>query len=132
MPWRMTRTSTSRRLAGALAVAALSLSLASSSQASEIVGRNVYGATLRVNRAGTALVQYRVAGGGLRHVLYWNAVDWTAVFRRDYSGGGKSHRANWKHFKDAAHLYPGPPIPLAVAACTTPDGSVWALQRWPR
>src|SRR3954452_1827777 len=116
----MTRSRTYRRLAGTLAVAALSLSLVPPTRASEIVGRNVYGATLRVDRAGTALVQYRVAGGGLRHVLYWNAVDWTAVFTRDYSGAWKSHRANRKHFKDACQPDTGPPIPPAAEGCTAP------------
>jgi len=123
----VTRTPTLRLL-----VALLALAAAPAAQGSEIVGRNAYDVKLQVNRAGTALVTFRVAGGGLRHVLYWGAVDWTERFQRDYSGGWKSRKADWKHFRNACGPYTGPAVPLAVAACTMPDGSHWALQRWHR
>jgi hypothetical protein len=112
------------------AVAALAMT--APAQASEIVGRNTYDVKLQVNRAGTALVTFRVAGGGLRHVLYWGARNWSERFSRDYSGGWKSKKANWKRFRNACGPYTGPAIPLVVAVCTAPDGSFWALQRWPR
>ena len=74
----MTRTLTLRLL-----VALLALAAAPAAQGSEIAGRNAYDVKLQVNRAGTALVTFRVAGGGLRHVLYWGAVDWAERFQRD-------------------------------------------------
>ena len=124
---------TLRRLAGALTVSVLAcLALASTADASEIVGRNVYSPKLQVDENGTALVTFKVAGGGLRHVLYWGAVDWADDFSRDYSGGWKSKRADWKHFHNVCGPYTGPELPLEVAACTMPDGSHWALQKWAR
>jgi hypothetical protein len=121
-----------RRLFCLSCAAVLALVATTGANASEIVGRNVYAPKLQVDRNGTALVTYRVAGGGLRHVLYWDGVDWTDEFKRDYSGGWKSHRADWKHFHDVCGAYSGPAVPLAVTTCTMPDGSHWALQKWAR
>jgi hypothetical protein len=122
-----------RRLAGLFLVAALAVGLATTdARASEIVGRNVYAPTLAVDRSGTALVTFKVAGGGLRHVLYWGGADWTDELHRDYSGGWKSKKADWKRFTNACRPYTGPEIPLLVTACTMPDGSHWALQKWAR
>jgi hypothetical protein len=124
---------TLRRLAGALTVSVLALlALATTANASEIVGRNVYSPKLQVDENGTALVTFKVAGGGLRHVLYWGAVDWADEFSRDYSGGWKSKKADWKDFRNVCGPYTGPELPLEVSACTMPDGSHWALQKWAR
>src|SRR4051794_26737399 len=105
---------TLRRLFLVLSAAVLALAATTTAGASEIVGRNVYAPKLQVDRNGTALVTYRVAGGGLRHVLYWAGADWTDEFKRDYSGGWKSHKADWKHFHNVCGAYSGPAMPVAV------------------
>jgi hypothetical protein len=114
---------------GALAVLTLG---AAQGSASEIVDRSTSNQTLKVDRNGTALVSYATPDGTDHHVLYWGAVDWTAKFQRDYSGGWGSKRADWKHFTNVCRPYTGPALPLVVAACDAPDGSHWALQNWAR
>jgi hypothetical protein len=103
--------------------------------------RNVEGATLRVNRAGEALVTYRRQDGTTRRVLVWGAVnsnhpstDVAQVrFRYDYAGGwGKYRKLVWRTFRNACRPYDGPALPYLVAACKAPDGTYWALQRWQR
>lgn len=109
-------------------------------QASQLIARNTSGERLAVSRDGKALVTYR-AGGRVHHVLAWGAVDALApsearpqvAFRLDYSGGwGTSRRAVWKTLRNACGAYTGPRLPYLVTACTAPDGSYWALQRWQR
>jgi hypothetical protein len=113
--------------------------------ASTIVGAAVTRqATLKVNAAGVALVEFHQPGGGERHVLVWGAVnalphptDSSAVqqaFELDYSGGWKSRHDSgyWRRFKNVCGAYDGPALPLLVAACKAPDGSYWALQIWQR
>jgi hypothetical protein len=104
---------------------------APSARAAQIIDRDTTGVSLKVDANGTALVIYH-AGGAARHVLLWGAVNRGTIFSRDYSGGWKSHRADYKHFHDACAPYTGPTLELAVAACDAPDGSYWALQEWPR
>jgi hypothetical protein len=93
-----------------------------------------------VSSSGKALVTYHGAGR-LQRVLAWGAVGARApseterqvTFRLDYSGGwGSSGRAVWKTHRNVCGRYQGPAIPWVVAACTAPDGSHWALQRWQR
>ena len=56
-----------------------------------------------------------------------------AEFAVDYSGGwGTYGRPVWKTLRNACGRYRGPHIPWLVAACTAPDGSHWAVQRWRR
>jgi hypothetical protein len=97
--------------------------------------------TLQVNRRGEALITYTRAGGDVRHVLAWGAVnarepspDTAPVeFQIDNSGGwGKERRLVWKTFKNACAPYDGPTLVWAVATCKAPDGSYWALQSWVR
>jgi hypothetical protein len=108
--------------------------------ASELVARNTSSERLAVSRDGRALVTYH-ARGALRRVLVWGAVnartpseaDPQVAFRVDYSGGWKSHgRPVWKTHRNVCGAYRGPALPWVVAACTAPDGSHWALQRWQR
>jgi hypothetical protein len=103
--------------------------------------RNVAEARLQVNRSGEALVTYRRSDGRLRRVLVWGAINARhpdpnvrqVRFRYDYAGGyGKYRKPAWKSFRDACRPYPGPALPLLVAACAAPDGSFWALQSWQR
>jgi hypothetical protein len=115
-----------------LAAAALVLLVAAApSGASEIVDRGASRVNLAVDTHGVALVTY-FAHGSWHHVLYWDAVNGAADFRRDYSGGWKSRVADWKHFHNACRPYSGPALQLAVATCDAPDGSHWALQSWTR
>jgi hypothetical protein len=113
-------------------------------EASQLIDRNATDVTLAVDAKGEALVTYR-AGGQLKHVLAWGAVNAIApragakqvAFKLDYSGGyGKYHvtgyfapgsPAGW-----ACLPYDGPKLAFEVAACKAPDGSYWALQSWQR
>lgn len=108
--------------------------------ASQLVARNTANERLRVSRDGKALVTYHAAGG-LKRALAWGAVNALdpaedraqVAFRVDYSGGWGSHgRAVWKTMRNACGPYRGPALPFLVTACTAPDGSHWALQRWRR
>ncbi|HXF98886.1 MAG TPA: hypothetical protein VNJ46_09775 [Gaiellaceae bacterium] len=108
--------------------------------ASQLLARNTAAERLAVSRSGVALVTYH-AGGEPRRVLAWGAVDALppserrpqVAFRLDYSGGWKRFgRPVWKTFRNACGPYRGPALPWLVAACTAPDGSHWALQRWQR
>jgi hypothetical protein len=119
------------RLLALLIGAVVALVVPSVAGAAEIVDRNVAIPSLRVNGSNVALVTYSVRGHA-RNVLYWDAVDWTERFKRDYSGGWKSKIANHKRFTNRCKPYTGPPLALTVAACDAPDGSHWALQQWQR
>jgi hypothetical protein len=122
-----------------LVVAAVVLALAAPAAASDRLDVNATDVKLAVSRDGkTALVTYR-AGGKLRHTLVWGAVNALPPsetvpqvrFRIDWSGGWSSrHRLVWKSFGNACRPYTGPPLAQLVAACTAPDGSHWALQKW--
>jgi hypothetical protein len=110
--------------------------------ASQTLERNVTNVRLAVNAKGEALVTYTRANGQVRHVLAWGAVDAVAPdpnipqqqFKFDYTGGwGKYHKADyWKRFKNVCRAYTGPALVYSVAACTSPDGTHWALQSWQR
>lgn len=102
--------------------------------------RNVSGITLAANAKGEALVTYRSAGR-IRRVLLWGAVNARhpqpgrrqVRFRHDYAGGwGKYRRLYWRTFRNECRPYSGPRLVGVVAACTAPDGSHWALQKWQR
>lgn len=126
------------------ALALLAGALASPASASEaFTDTNVRGATLAVNTKGEALVTYVRESGKPRRVLAWGAVDAVAPtdesarqvrFRFDYAGGWGKYRkpGYWKTFRNACGPYAGPALPYAVAACTAPDGTHWALQGWVR
>ena len=126
------------RAAALLAVLAAALPGAAS--ASQLIDRNASGVRLEVNRAGQALLTYRI-GGRLKHVLVWGAVDARPPsatvpqfeFRVDYAGGwGAFRRLVWKDFRNACKPYTGPPVAMLVTACTAPDGSYWGVQTWQR
>jgi hypothetical protein len=54
------------------------------------------------------------------------------AFTVDYSGGwGAFKRPLWKTLRNACKPY-HPRLRFLVTACTTPDGSHWALQNWRR
>jgi hypothetical protein len=110
-----------------------------SADASDLLDLNASQVSLAVHGS-TALVTYR-AGGTLRHVLAWGAVNALTPgsarpqvrFRHDYSGGLRTqHRAVWVRFVDECAPYDGPALADLVTACRAADGSYWALQRWQR
>ena len=114
----------------------------STAPASQILDRNVANIHLAVNAKGEALVTYTRPNGQVRRVLAWGAVDAVAPdrnvpqqrFKLDYAGGWSKYRKGnyWRTFKNVCRAYTGPALQLAVAACTAPDGSHWALQSWQR
>ena len=129
------------RIAAVLAGVAVAAVVApQAAQASQLVARNTSTETLTVSRGGKALVTYHGAGR-LQRVLAWGAVGARmphagraqVAFRMDYSGGWGSHgRPVWKGLENVCGPYRGPAVPWLVTACTAPDGSHWALQRWQR
>lgn len=124
----------------AIILAALFAALPDGARASQLVARNTSNERLQVTRSGTALVTYH-ARGRLQRVLAWGAVnartpteaEKQAAFGMDYSGGwGTFGRPVWKTLRNACGPYRGPVLPWLVTACTAPDGSHWAVQRWRR
>jgi hypothetical protein len=120
-------------------VAACAL-LPEDARASQLLARNTSTERLAVSKSGKALITYH-GNGRLQRVLAWgavgalmpNEVQQQVAFRVDYSGGwGSEGRPVWKSLRNVCGPYRGPAIPWVVTACTTPDGSHWALQRWQR
>ena len=120
-------------------VAALFL-LPEAAQASQLIARNTSSESLVVSKDGKALLTYH-ARGRVWRVLAWGAVgarfpsatQSQVAFRIDRSGGwGSTGRPVWKTLRNACGPYRGPAIPFVLAACTAPDGSHWAIQRWRR
>jgi hypothetical protein len=129
-----------RRLIVFSLVLGLVAALASTASASQLIDRNATSVKLAVNATGEALITYR-AGGAVKHVLAWDAVNAIAptraraqvAFKLDYAGGwGKYHKLYWKTFGAKCGAYDGPPLAWSVTACKAPDGSYWALQAWQR
>lgn len=121
--------------------AALIVALAAApAYSSQLIDRNASNVELAVNAKGEALITY-TAGGKLKHVLAWGAVNAVApttarkqvAFSLDYSGGyAKYHSDYWKTFGSDCGTYDGPALAWLVTACKAPDGSYWALQSWQR
>jgi hypothetical protein len=96
---------------------------------SAIIGRNVTGATLTIDRQGRAHIGY-FAGGHRTSLVAWGAINArppnTKVpqvkFQLRYGQGGHG----------VCLPYDGPPLAWLVQACKAPDGSYWALQSWQR
>jgi hypothetical protein len=131
---------TLRRLAGIAVLAAAAIS-APAAAGSQLIDRNASQVKLEVNAKGEAMLAYS-AGGKLKHVLVWGAVNAVppapgktqVAFKLDYSGGyGKYHVGDyWNKGQWSCLPYDGPALAWSVAACKAPDGSYWALQSWQR
>lgn len=126
-------------LAGAFIVL-LVAALPRPAHASQLLARNTSTERLSVSKDGQALVTYHAEGRSQR-VLAWGAMNARTPstarsqvgFGLDYSGGwGRFGRPVWKTFRNSCGSYSGPVLPWLVTACTAPDGSHWALQRWQR
>lgn len=111
---------------------------AGSAAASQLIDRNAKNIRFKVSQDGKAMVSYR-ANGRAWDVLAWGAVNALhptvakkqVQFRLDRAGGWGAFGRKLR-FRNACRTYDGPPIPHVVTACTAPDGSYWALQRWQR
>ena len=103
--------------------------LAAPAFGSAIIGRDVVGATLSIDRQGRAHVSYRT-GGRVRVLQASGAINARASsrnlpqveFRLRYGLRGKG----------VCLPYDGPPLAWLLQACKAPDGSYWALQAWTR
>jgi hypothetical protein len=125
-----------RRLLLALVVACAAAPAAS---ASDRVALNATHVRIAVSRSSaSAMLTYR-QGGRTRHALVRGAVDALPPsrsvpqvrFKIDWTGGWATYgHAIWQHFGNACRRYDGPPLAGLLAACTAPDGSHWAVQRW--
>jgi len=133
-----------RRLLRALAVLAAVLCIwavaPAAASASQLIARNTSSERLTVSSDGKALLTYH-AQGKRQRVLVWGAMNArppsqsakATEFRVDYSGGwGTFRRQLWKTHRNVCGPYRGPALPFLVTACTAPDGSHWAIQRWRR
>ena len=133
-----------RRLLRGLAAVAAMLGAATLApgvaSASQLIARNTSTERLAVSSDGRALLTYH-AQGKLQRVLVWGAVNAqppsegarATAFRVDYSGGwGTFRRQLWRTHRNTCRPYVGPALPFLVTACTAPDGSHWAVQRWRR
>jgi len=127
------------RLAISLVLAAFAV-LPGPASGSQMITRNAKGVRLAVNAKGVALLTYR-SEGRLHHTLAWGAINARTptrgarqvAFKLDYSGGWGSHRKDlWRGFRNVCGPYQGPKLEWMVAACTAPDGSNWAIQKWQR
>jgi len=131
------------RLAAALAAALVAVAagpFTPSADASDRLALDASRVRLAVSADGKlAVVSYRQAGRA-RHALVWGAVDALppsetvpqARFTIDWTGGWATHHDAqwWRRVGNHCARYDGPPLASLVAACTAPDGSWWALQRW--
>jgi hypothetical protein len=130
-----------RAAVAALATLLLAGAAAGAASASQLIDRNATHVSLRVNPKQEAMITY-TAGGKVKHVLAWGAIDAKAPtrggtqvsFKLDYSGGyGRYHVQHyWETAFGSCGAYDGPKLALAVAVCKAPDGSYWALQEWQR
>ncbi|HUF01046.1 MAG TPA: hypothetical protein VMN35_01350 [Gaiellaceae bacterium] len=132
-----------RLLRGAVAFAAVLVAFAATpgvAAASQLIARNTSTERIAVSADGKALLTYH-GQGKLQRVLVWGAINarspsesrTATEFRVDYSGGlGTFGRPVWKALRNTCGPYRGPALPFLVTACTAPDGSHWAIQRWRR
>jgi hypothetical protein len=129
-----------RALAPLVGVLVLTVGIAPA-RGSQLIDRNATSVQLVVDAKGEAMINY-TAGGKVKHVLAWGAVNAIppnqshpqVAFSLDYSGGyGRYHITDyWQRAPWECMPYDGPALAWTVAACKAPDGSYWALQAWQR
>jgi hypothetical protein len=134
-----------RGLLIAIVTLAVAGALAAPAQASRLLDRRTHYQSLKVDSRGVALVTY-YAHGRTIHALVWGAINAVppdpshpqsqVKFHVNYAGGRGSFLGAG-YWREVAHHnvcgpYTGPRLYRVVKACTAPDGSFWALQRWQR
>jgi hypothetical protein len=135
-----------RRAVIALAAFAAAGTLAAPpAHASRLLDRSTRYASLKVDSRGVALVTYYARGHTI-HALVWGAINALppdaahpkrqVKFNVNYAGGYHSSLGSgyWREVSkhNVCGRYTGPKLFRMVRACTMPDGSYWALQRWQR
>jgi hypothetical protein len=98
--------------------------------ASELIARDATAVALRADAQGRALISFR-SGGESRQLLAWGAVN-ARPPSRSVPQVAFQLRYGGSIGPNVCGTYKGPPLAWMVAACTTPDGSHWALQAWQR
>lgn len=98
--------------------------------ASQLIDRDATGVKLEVGRDGRALLTYRA------HGRLWRVRAWGAINALHPAPGQPQvqfrFRRDGRPIADVCGRYAGPPLPWLVTACTAPDGSHWAVQRFRR
>jgi hypothetical protein len=118
----------------ALAIAVTGCALcAPRADAAQLIGFGGKNVRLEVNRRGEALLSYS-RRGVRRHVLAGGALNAIRPRRHHHQERFRLlyRPPNWRHFRDRCRPYEGRKLVWMVAACTAPDGSFWAVQRWVR
>jgi hypothetical protein len=131
------------RLAAALAAALVAVAagpFTPSADASDRLALDASRVRLAVAADGKLAVVSDRQAGRARHALVWGAADALPPsetvpqtrFTIDWTGGWATHHDAqwWRRVGNHCARYDGPPLASLVAACTAPDGSWWALQRW--
>jgi hypothetical protein len=103
---------------------------ASPASASQLIDRDATGVKLEVARDGRALLTYRAHGRSWR-VRAWGAINARHPNPRIPQVRFRIRR-DGKPVSNVCRRYSGPPLPWLVTACTAPDGSHWAVQRFRR
>ena len=107
------------------------LAFAGEAAASELIGRDGSRASLQVNGAGQAQIDW-FEDGTFRHVVAAAAIN-ARPPRPGIPQVSFQLRYGARSIADAGcGPYDGPPLAWLVVACKAPDGSFWALQRWAR
>jgi hypothetical protein len=134
-----------RRLVIAVSALAMAGAVAPPAHASKLLDRNTRYQSLKVDSRGVALVTY-FAHRRTIHALVWGAINALppdaahpksqVKFHVNYAGGAGSFLGAGYWREVAKHNvcgpYTGPKLYRLVKACTAPNGSFWALQRWQR
>jgi hypothetical protein len=127
-----------KRFLVAVATAA-ALLLAADAAASDRVALNASHLRIAVSKNGKQAMLTYLQDGKTRHALVWGALNALPPsetvpqvrFKIDWTGGWETYgHTIWQHFGNACRAYDGPALPNLVAACTGPDGTYWAVQRW--
>jgi len=128
----------------ALLSVAAALTVPSAAHASSLVAWSGKHVRFKVGDHNRAVLSYTTSSGERRHVLIWGAInakvpdpahpDSQVHFHRDYSGGSASPWGDgyWRKVKNICTPYTDSGLKWALFACTMPDGSHWAVQRWRR
>jgi len=128
-----------RSLAVAVALAAAALAAVPLATASDRVALNATRVRIAVSADGNRAMVTYLQAGKTRHALVWGAVNALPPsetvpqvrFKIDWTGGWETYgHTIWRQFGDACRRYEGPALANVLAACTAPDGSHWAVQRW--